>query len=58
MNNFEMPKIEIVKFACDSEAITTSTNDYVFDNASYTDNITHVNLPQNMGGFLDYLTEL
>ena len=26
MNNFEMPKIEIVKFACDSEVLTATTS--------------------------------
>ena len=26
MNNFEMPKIEIVKFACDSDVLTATTS--------------------------------
>ena len=55
MNNFEMPKIEIVKFACDSEAITTST--YVLDIAvdGYTNNITIKDVADNGGAFLDGL---
>lgn len=55
MNNFEMPKIEIVKFACDSEAITTSTYVVNVDNEGYTNNITIGQIADNSGAFLDGL---
>lgn len=55
MNNFEMPKIEIVKFACDSEAITTSTLVVDIETDGYTNNITIGQVADNAGTFLDKL---
>ena len=55
MNNFEMPKIEIVKFACDSEAITTSTYVVNIETDGYTNNITIGQVVGSSGAFLDGL---
>lgn len=55
MINFEQPKIEIVKFACDSEAITTSTYVVDIDNSGYTGNITVKDAVDGSGAFLDGL---
>lgn len=55
MNSFEMPKIEIVKFACDSDAITTSTYVVDIDTGGYTNNITMKDVADNGGAFLDGL---
>lgn len=53
MKKFEMPKIQVVKFACDSEAITTSSYEIEIDRTGYTGNINNVDT--QMENFLDLL---
>ena len=56
MNNFEMPKIEIVKFACDSDVLTATASfvleDGLISNQSGKD---FAGVMSDAGAFLDGL---
>lgn len=53
MKKFEEPMLQVVKFACNSEAITTSTYVVEIDTNGYNNSITEV--VDNAGFFLDNL---
>lgn len=56
MKKFEMPNIQVVKFSCDSDAITTSSYMVDIDTNGYNNATTNVDEIINNGSyFLDNL---
>lgn len=56
MKKFEMPKIQVVKFACNLEAITTSSYMVEIENNGYTGATNNVaDILGNANDFLDNL---